>query len=1529
MAISRQQRRAAERKGFAAGAALALGAVLAPEVAHAATFTVTNTNDSGAGSLRDAVAQANAAGGADTIDFSVTGTITLTSGELDITESVTIDGPGRHDLAISGNDNSRIFNVDDGSPGTLQNVTIQDVTLTDGFLPGLGSQGGAILSHENLTILDAEITGNIAWQAGGIHHTLGSFTIESSSISSNTGVLGRGGIDVYAATNVSLSNVTIANNEASSFGGAYLVNIGTLAIENSRIVDNEANSFAGIGIWDGSQTNPALIHKSTISGNSATQWGGGIHVRGTTLTIENSTISGNVAGTGEGNYGRGGGLYARTSPITLRHSTVVNNTADDAGGNIMLYDPTVSLTIESSIVANGIAPVGSDFLINDGGTVTANYSLIEIPPVGMTGANNIVAVDPQLGPLQDNGGFTQTHLPAGTSPVIDAGDPAPTSPPSTDQRGGPRIANGTIDMGSVEVTSILSLSSTTYTVGEGGGTLTITVNRTGGSAGAVSANYQVSNGTALSGADFPSVPSGTLHWEDSDTAPKSFDITITDDDVFESSETIDITLSAPGGGATIGTSAAVATITDNDSQPTISIGNASQLEGNSGTTTIAIPVTLSNPSVQAITVNYTTADDSADEPADYTAASGTATFDPETSTTSILVFINGDADSESDEDFTITLSSPSNATIADGTGTGTILNDEVAPIVVSNTNDSGAGSLREAVTSANTTPGVDKITFAVTGTITLTTGQLAVTENLTVDGPGSSSLTISGNDNSRIFEINDGNDNVPQSVSIDGITFTQGAAPAMEGGAILSRENLTLTDVVLTDNAAGAGGALNQHVGSISISNSSVSLNSTTTHGAGVVIQDVPFATLANVPFTNNTASGEVGGVELRRVGTVLIEDCVFSNNDSEYGSGLFLQRASEDTTATIRDTTISGNTSTVSSAGIEIQETGVHIERSTISGNTTGGWGGGIYAKGTSLTIDSSTISGNVSGTDPESDYPGGGGLYLYAGSTATLRNTTVAGNSSEVRAGNIRVRDSILTLENSIVANGSAPVGPDIQTHGTGTVTANYSLIETPPESLGGANNITGVDPELGPLQNNGGPTATHRPDFESPAIDAGDPSFVAPPSTDQRGFSRVVHGAIDIGAVEVQNVLSFSSATYSVNENGGTLNVTVNRTGSVGAISVDYDLDNGTAVANSDYAAPSGTLEWEDGDTAPKSIEIEIVNDNLYEGSETFSVMLESPEGDVIVDGLSAVVTITDNESQPAISIGNVTQNEGNSGTTSFTFNVTLSGPSVQTITANYATANGTALAGSDYTAASSTVTFNPEDTSEDIVISVNGDTAVETDETFTVTLTSPTNATIASGTGTGTIDADDTTTQPPTLFSATAASTSQVNLSWAPVTGATSYEIFRATSVSGGYSLLMTTSNTTHADLAVSANTTYLYKVRVTGGVTFSSVDVATTVSFTDPVLSSAIPIKAAHITQLRTAVNAMRAAAGLSAATFTDSTLTPQSTIIKRVHLAELRTALDAARSAMGLSALSYTDPTITVQSTPVKAAHITELRSGV
>lgn len=179
--------------------------------------------------------------------------------------------------------------------------------------------------------------------------------------------------------------------------------------------------------------------------------------------------------------------------------------------------------------------------------------------------------------------------------------------------------------------------------------------------------------------------------------------------------------------------------------------------------------------------------------------------------------------------------------------------------------------------------------------------------------------------------------------------------------------------------------------------------------------------------------------------------------------------------------------------------------------------------------------------------------------------------------------------------------------------------------------------------------------------------------------------------------------------------------------------------------------------------------------------------------------------------------------------------------------------------------------------------------------------------------------------PASFTATATSTSATSLTWSAVNGATTYEIWRS-SANAPFTLLKTVSGTSTTDTGLTGNTTYVYKVRGVCGA-FSPLDAATTTLFTNDPLTAGSPIRAIHVTQLRTAVDAVRAAAGLQPASYTHPAAA--GSLIRRSQITELRAALDAARQTIGLAALSYIDATITAGTTRVKAAHITDLRNGV
>jgi predicted outer membrane repeat protein len=389
------------------------------------TLIDVNASD-GLTTLREAIA---AAMPNDTIDFSVTGTINLSSlGQLTINKNLTITGPGANLLTVrafdpSGTvgDGTHVFNIDDGNFTADKTVAISGLTLTGADVTASGNfTGGAIQSFENLSITACTISGNrvTGGSGGGIWQLGGNLTISSSTISGNTSTRGGG---FYAFdVNVVVSDSTISGNTSTFLFG---------------------NGGGGIANSGGSVT----VTNSTISGNSANANGGGIHVAGGSVTVRHSTITGNRADADNSSAGLGGGVFVSYGTASLDHTIVAGNfrsvsTRDDAGGALAARYSLIGDNTGATITNNGVNQIG-------------------------TGASPI---DPLLGSLANNGGPTFTHALFVGSPAIDTGDPAAAAGsgtvPLTDQRGAPfdRVFDGDaaggarIDIGAYEL-QLLSL----------------------------------------------------------------------------------------------------------------------------------------------------------------------------------------------------------------------------------------------------------------------------------------------------------------------------------------------------------------------------------------------------------------------------------------------------------------------------------------------------------------------------------------------------------------------------------------------------------------------------------------------------------------------------------------------------------------------------------------------------------------------------------------------------------------------------------------------------------------------------------------------------------------------------------------------------------------------------------------------------------------------------------------------------------------------------------------------------------------
>lgn len=429
--------------------------VSVPNLVQAATYNVLNTNDDGLGSLRFAVSNANdlTPNQADTIEFKIpSGSVINLLSEIEITDSLTIKGPIDGDagsIVLDGGRTNRHINAGGFQTITNKSITLENITLQNGFFDGTGlapsnsnSYGGGsiFVINAGLTLNHVKVSGNSTIGddigAGGIFFKVGDITINNSIISNNS---------------------TAGSN--ADGGGLNIVTGGITLIKSSI----SGNSTTGLGSNGGgfrlvNRTTHTLT-ESTISDNSAKGRGGGMFVDTYgDLTLTQTTVSSN----------EGGGLYVINGTTTLIQSTIVNNSAVSGAGGLTTKMDTShrNVTTINTILSGNAGPEGNfeDTAVTPLGLLKATNSLFGDPATEITdptSSANIYSDIPDLGPLQHNGGLTQTHKPKITSQVINTGDNTETTAFSNDQRdaGFPRIIDAVVDIGAVELQNISASSA--------------------------------------------------------------------------------------------------------------------------------------------------------------------------------------------------------------------------------------------------------------------------------------------------------------------------------------------------------------------------------------------------------------------------------------------------------------------------------------------------------------------------------------------------------------------------------------------------------------------------------------------------------------------------------------------------------------------------------------------------------------------------------------------------------------------------------------------------------------------------------------------------------------------------------------------------------------------------------------------------------------------------------------------------------------------------------------------------------------
>jgi hypothetical protein len=542
----------------------------------AITLTVNTTADQNDGSatgglsLRDAILIANS-DIANQYIINLTGgtTYSLTAfsltdtkgGDLDILGNVTIQSTGTQPATIDASgltSADRVFEVSNYL--NLSNIVVKGGLTTE--------NGGGIYIGENATALLFNTTvknnsNSSYFSSGGGIYNGGVLALVNSTVADNkvVGSYTYGG-GIYNSGQAILLGTTIKNNTARSGGG--IKNGGTLTISNSTIYNNTAVSFGG-GIYSSSST-ISLIN-SSVSGNKAL-YSGGIMVSNGTLNIFNSTITQNATTATSTYYGHVGGIDNSGASVNLKNSIVAGN----IGG---------SPDLKGNINGNNNNLIGN--LSGASGTIGTG--------------TDIVNVNPKLGPLQDNGNGIFTHALLSGSPAINKGNNAlvltdvfdidaddnntETIPFDNRGSGFTRISSGTVDIGAFEFQPApnlnLSINDVTLTEGNSGTkNATFTVTLSGETFQPVTVNYATANGTATAGSDYTATTGTLIFNVNPGETSKQITVSILGDTLAESDETFFINLSNPIN-ATIADNQGITTITNDDG----SIGNTlPEVEGN-------------------------------------------------------------------------------------------------------------------------------------------------------------------------------------------------------------------------------------------------------------------------------------------------------------------------------------------------------------------------------------------------------------------------------------------------------------------------------------------------------------------------------------------------------------------------------------------------------------------------------------------------------------------------------------------------------------------------------------------------------------------------------------------------------------------------------------------------------------------------------------------------------------------------------------------------------------------------------------
>lgn len=895
------------------------------------------------------------------------------------------------------------------------------------------------------------------------------------------------------------------------------------------------------------------------------------------------------------------------------------------------------------------------------------------------------------------------------------------------------------------------LSVADLSVAEGSGATTtadVTVTLSAVSQQDVSGSFALIAGSAEVVNDFVAA-SGIFTIAAGDTQA-TIPVQIIADTIDEPDETLRLMISQPVN-AVISTDTATITITDDDAAPSISASDVSVAEGDSGTSPLTVELQLSSASAFAVSVDYTSAAQSATAGSDFTSTSGTATFPAGATSQSIAIDIVGDAVAEGDETFELQLTNPINASLANTRAIVTIQNDDGVPaLTISDASvvegDSGTQSVALAVT-LNIASGVD-ISFEYS---TVDGSAIAGSDYVAVTGV---SQTIPAGDTTATINIE---------VAGDLLVEPQEAFSVQLSNPQEVSFTDAIADIVITDNDT---------LPLVSVSSVSIVEGDS---GSAFGIIEVQLSAITGGPVDVDYATSDgtaTAGSDYQAASSVLTIDAGSTLASIEVPIfGDLIDEADQETFTVTLSNPVGAVIGTASAiVSIDDDDAAPTLNQ---FGSASSNEGDGKLSfelrldqpSGKTITVDFASADG----TATSADYSSASGALSFAPGE-TSQSVDIALTDDALDEADETILLNLTTPDANVILGAGQLSGLIIDNDGM----PSLSVLGIPPSLESAGNHVFTVR-----LSNAAAANVTV--DFVSSdgsAIAPSDYSSVSgtltfiPGDLEETILVPLIDDSLDEAATETMTLtlsnannasISVASATGEIQDNDAAVTVTVVAGPSVAEgntgtgtsalpfevqlsavsgldVSVGYSTTAGTAAAGSDYQSDSGSLTIPAGDTTA-IVNVNVIGDVIDEDDETVILTLSNPVNATLV-AASSTGTINDDDAEPSLSIAPASITEPDGGITNLTFSVSLDAASARIISVDYSSSDGSAVAGNDYTAASGTLTFVPGDTSESVTVSVIGDTLFEGDETLTVTLSNPQNSQIATAAALGTIVENDT-------------------------------------------------------------------------------------------------------------------------------------------------------------------------------------------